>query len=474
MSTNLNAHLPRAAFDTLAADLHGEVALPGSHQYRLARPWNLAVSTHPVAVVVAADVDDVQHAVRWAAAHDLRVAVHATGHGGVSQGSDVLVIHTGGLQQCSIDVAQRTAHFGAGVLAEQLLDATHECGLAPVIGSTGTVGVAGYLSGGGIGPLVSTFGLSSDYIRALEVVTADGVLHHVTAEQNSDLYWAMRGGKGAVGIITSVWLELLDLTTVYGGTLHFAAFDAADVMNEWARWSAQLPDQATTSLALTNMPRDSSVPAPLNGRFVASVRFATPAGRDEAEVLLADMRRVAAPIVDTIGPMPYRELAGAYGNPPGPVPVHQDQRLLTALTPDTVRAILLAAGPDSGSPLTEVELRRLGGVFARQPKHSSAFSHRDSPYSLGVTRILADAASPTVGWADRLLSAVDPWSHGATMANFVDTTDPTMIARAYDPATLDRLRQIAEKFDSTGVFGAAGELQLGRRASMTGQAAPAR
>lgn len=459
---NSNIHVSPAALSALREELHGELALPGDRDYALTRPWNAALTTQPAAVVAAADVFDVQHAVKWAAAQRLRVAVHATGHGGVGQGSDVLVVHTGRLQQCSIDVERRSAHFGAGVNAEQLLNAAHEFGLAPVIGSTGTVGVAGYLSGGGIGPLVSTFGLSSDYVRALEVVIADGTVQRVSWDENPDLYWAMRGAKGALGIITAVELELLDLPAVYGGALNFAACHAGDVVREWARWSAQLPEMATTSLALVNMPDDPYAPASLAGHFIASLRFATPTGKDDAEALLADIRQVAPPVVDTIGMMPYRNLSTAWGNAAGPAPVHQNQVLLTALTPETVESVLRATGPDSGSGLVEVELRRLGGALARQPRHTSAFSHREHPYSLGITGILTGESSSTVASAQRLLAAVRPWSAEATMANFIDAVDATTVARSYDRHTLARLRDIAGKYDPAGVFTVAGELDLVR------------
>lgn len=459
MSRNPSASFAQASFDTLRDQLHGDLAMPGERGYQLARPWNLATTSRPAAVLIAANVDDVRHGVRWAAAHGMRVAVHATGHGSVGQDGDVLVIHTGLLTRCVVDPARRIARLDAGVVAQQLVDAADGFGLTPPIGSSGTVGVVGYLSGGGIGPLVSTFGLSSDHVRTLDVVTADGGLHRARAEENPDLYWAMRGGKAAVGVITAVELELLDLRTLYGGTLYFAAFDAADVLRAWARWSARLPGVATTSLALTNMPDDPSLPERLANRFVAAVRFATPVGSEDAEALLAEMRRAAAPIVDTMGTTSYRDLVAAHGGPTEPLPVHQDQRLLTSLGPETVDAILDAAGPRSGSQLTEVELRRLGGVLARQPRHASAFSHRESPYSLGVTAVLSGSEASTVASTEQLFAAVGPWTSGATLANFVDTVDPARIARSYDAHTVDRMRAVAERYDPRGVFAASGELK---------------
>jgi FAD/FMN-containing dehydrogenase len=454
-------------FADLRAQLRGELAEPGQPGYDIARPWNAAISTAPAGVVIAADAKDISTTVGWAGAHGLRIAVHATGHGSVAQGDDVIVVHTGRLQQCSVDPDSCTARIGAGVQTQQLLDAAHHHALAPVTGATGTVGVIGHLSGGGIGPLVGTFGAASDHVLALEVVTGDGVLRTASAEENPDLFWAMRGGKSAIGVITSAELRLFEISEVYGGTLFFTT-DHAQVVHEWARWSAGLPNLYTTSLSLTNVPDLPHVPTVIAGRHVVAVKIATLAGRgvvadhENAETWLADMRQVAPVTLDGVGAIPYRDIARALGDAVAPAPVHQDHALLAALPDEAVDAIVGAVGPNSGSRLTTVEIRRLGGRLADPPTQPSAFSHRDCPYSLGVTAVLDDDAPSIVATADRLMTAVRPWSRSALLANFVDTADPARLAQAYDPETLLRLAAIADVHDPRGVFGVAGEVALRR------------
>ncbi|MCV7170407.1 FAD-binding oxidoreductase [Mycobacterium manitobense] len=455
-------------FAGLRARLTGELAEPGDPSYDVARPWNSAVVGRPAGVVIAADANDVRTTVRWAGSHGLRVAVHATGHGTVSQGDDVVIVHTGRLQQCTVDPGRRAARVGAGVATRRLLDAAHAYSLAAVTGATGTVGVVGHLSGGGVGPLAATLGAASDHVLALEVVTGDGILRRATAEENPDLFWAMRGSKAAIGVITAAELRLCDVWGIYGGALYFTADHAPRVLRHWARWSAGLPDAYTTSLSLTNVPDLPHVPAAIAGRYVAVLKIATPAGRDvgadrdRTEARLATVRQVAPAVLDSVGVIPYRDITAVLGDAASPAPVHQDHVLLDALPPESVDAILGAAGPGSGSRLTTVEIRRLGGKLARPSGHAGAFSRRNSPYSLGITTILDGSAPSIVATADRLIAAVGPWTASGVLANFIDTTDPVRITSAYDRATLLRLRRMAEKYDSGGVFGAPGEVPLRR------------
>ena len=438
----------------LARQLNGELALPGDPGYALARPWNVAVAQAPRAVVLAADAHDVAQTVRFANDHNLRVAVQRTGHGAVAiDGDDGLLVHTGRLDAVAVDAAARVARVGAGAIWQQVLDAAAPHGLAPLMGSAPGVGVAGFLSGGGIGPLTRSHGLSSDRVRALDVVTGDGRLLHVTPEEHADLFWGLRGGKGTLGIVCSVELELLPIATVHGGALCFAADDAAAVLRFWATWSAGLPEHANTSAAIMQLPPLPGVPEPLTGKLTLAVRFTSTADAVECERLLAPLRAVATPVLGDVGPLPYTMIGAVHADPVDPLPGHEQSALLSSLTPEAVDALLAAAGPGSGSPQTIVELRLLGGALARPGEHASAFCHRDAAYALLVIGVLApEIAALVPPHAQGVLAAMEPWSTGGRMPNFSATDDPAVLARCYDEDTRVWLGALAERHDPAGVL----------------------
>ncbi|MBB5841590.1 hypothetical protein HDA39_008324 [Kribbella italica] len=445
-----------AEVESLRQRLTGTVALPQDAGYKTAEPWNLTAVVNPAAVVLAANSGDVAEAVRFATAHRLKLAVQATGHGGVSLGADVLLVHTGGLSECSVDAAAGTARVGAGVTAQQLIDAATEHGLAPILGSAGTVSVAGFISGGGVGPLVTTFGLSSDYVQALDVVTADGEVRRVSATDHPELFWAFRGGKGTVGIITAIELELVRLETLQGGALYFDGADASVVLRTWAEWSANVPDEVTTSVALVNLPAVPGVPEVLAGRLTVAVRFASTLSQKASELVLAPLRSAGVkPILDSVGTMPYRDIGHIHAEPAMPMPLAQDQRLLTSLPTEAIDAIVQVAGPDSQSPLKVVEIRRLGGALSAPRGEEGAFSNRELPYALTAIGLPGDAVASAIS---ETFAGVSSWSNGASFVNFAVPGDPGGFSSAYDDDTRRKLAQLAERYDPNGILLTAGWL----------------
>jgi hypothetical protein len=430
----------------LRDQLTGTMALPGEPGYELAESWNRAVTIKPAAVVAVADAADVAGTVRFAGAHGLRVAVQATGHGAVPLGEDVLLIHTGRLDRCTIQADDRTARIGAGVLWQQVIEAAAPHGLTPVAGSSTSVGVVGYLTGGGIGPLAATFGVSSDYVRAFDVVTGDGESRHVTATEHPDLFWGLRGGKSTLGIVTDVEIDLLSLTNVYGGSLFFDGADASAVLHAWATWSATLPDHATTSVALLKLPDVPQLPPAISGKRTISVRYASVRHTEEA---LAPIRTAATPVLGAIGELPVTELGTIHADPARPMPVHERQTLLAELPADAVEALLAAAGPDSNTPVSVVELRRLGGAIARPAQHPSAVDHREAPYALSLMGLFSPEVQEA---AAQTLTDLAKWSTGGRLPNFAPSADPAETAKAYTNETHHRLATLARQYDPNGTL----------------------
>jgi FAD/FMN-containing dehydrogenase len=447
------SHDVRSRLDGLRDVIAAPVALPGERVYERATPWNVAATIAPAAVVLATSAADVAAVTRFAAERGFRVAVQATGHGAVGIGDDTILVLTAGLRGCVIDVAERTARVGAGLTWQQVIDAAVPQGLAPLCGSAPGVGVVGYLTGGGIGPLVRTVGLSSDYVRAFELVTGSGEVLWVTPEEHAELFWGVRGGKAMLGVVTTIEFELLPIDEFYGGAIYFDAADAATVLHAWRSWGQGLPESVNTSIAIQQLPPLPGVPEPLAGRMTVAVRYVALGDAAEGERLLAPMRAVAAPVLDTVALLPYAAIGAVHADPVDPMPINEDHALLRELTPEAADAVLAAAGPEAGSPQVIVELRLLGGAMAREPRHDSAFCHRNAAYALAVIGALAPPVAEVVPQhAAALVAALAPWSTGGQMPNFAPSHDPARLSRCYDADTLHRLKALAARHDPAGIL----------------------
>ncbi|WP_433291456.1 FAD-binding oxidoreductase [Actinoplanes sp. CA-030573] len=435
--------------ETLRRRLSGTIATPGEDGYaRLAAAYNMAVTATPALIVEARDAQDVVEAVRFAGEHGLPVAVQATGHGLAGALDGALLVHTGRLDECVVHPGERWARVGAGVRWQQVLDAAAPHGLAALAGSAPGVGVVGYTTGGGLGPVGRTYGWASDRVRAVELVTGDGVLRRTTATDEPDLFWAVRGGKGAVGIVTALEFDLIVQPELYAGALFYAGDDAAAVLHGWREWSAKLPAEATTSIAFLQLPPLPGVPEPLAGTFSVTVRFAWTGDEAEGERVIAPMRDLK-PVIDAVQTMPYAALGMIHNDPADPMPVHEGGELLHGLPAGAADALLAVAGPGSGSEQVIVEVRQLGGALAGEPAHPSALCHRDAAYTLITIGIAAPAVA---AHAARVRDAMSPWTTGGILPNLAAGVGAERIARSYDPATLERLVEVAGRYDPANVL----------------------
>ncbi|WP_210481559.1 FAD-binding oxidoreductase [Naasia sp. SYSU D00948] len=439
--------------DELAASLTGRLHQPGTDDYRhLATPWNLAEETHAMAVVEAKTPEDVVATVRFGAAHGVEVGVRATGHGIINHLGNTILVHTGHFDEVTIH-PDGWARIGAGVQWERVIDAAAEHGLAPLAGSSPGVGVVGYLTGGGIGPVARTYGVASDRVRAFEVVTGDGELRRVTALEHPDIFWALRGGKGALGIVTAVETELVHLRTLYGGAVYFAAEDIPNVVRTWGQWCPSLLEQATTSIAIQLLPEMPDVPPPLAGKLTVAVRFAWVGDPADGEREFAPMLAAGTPILGEIGEMPYTQLGMIHADPIDPLPFRENNALLREFSPETAEALLRVTGPDSGFLQIMAEVRQLGGAIARASDHSSAFVHRDAPYNVLLIGVpVGPEGEAVVANGDAIIDALSPWATGGGLPNFSPGMVAEEVARSYDDLTLRRLADLIEEYDPQHVI----------------------
>jgi len=441
------------ALDSLRRNLRGSVYEPGDPGFaELSTPWNVAVHTSPAAVVEVSTADDVAQSVRFAAANGLPVAVQATGHGIASDHDGALLIHTRALDECTIS-PDGWARTGAGVTWKTVLAACSAHGLAGLSGSAPGVSVAGYTSGGGIGPMARTFGAASDKVRAFDVVTGDGLLRRVTAETEPDLFWGLRGGKSSLGIITATEFELLELPYIYAGALFFDTAQVHTLTMAWSQWCPTLPPEATTSLALMQLPPMPGVPEPLAGRFTVALRFVFTGSQDDGARWLAPMRAAGAPLIDAVQMIPSSMIGMVHSDPEDPLPATERSALLTDFSTDTVEALLHAAGPGTGSPQLAVEIRQFGGALSEEPAVASALCHRDAAFGMYTVGV---APPPELGavanHAEGLHAAMGAWHFGGTLPNFSAGQGAAGFASSYTPEVLATLTELAASYDPDALF----------------------
>ena len=426
--------------------LGDQLLTPGHHGWdnELAG-FNTAAVHRPDLIVAAEHPDHVAKTVRYAASHGLPVGVQATGHGLSVPADGGILITTGRLRGVSIDLDAQTARVEAGVRWNKVIAAAAPYGLAPLNGSSPSVGVVGYTLGGGLGPMARQFGYAADHVRWIDVVTADGVPRKASADLEPDLFWAMRGGKGNFGVVTAIEFDLMPIRSFYGGGLFYATESVEVVLDMWWRWTAELPESMTTSLALLRLPDRPNVPVPLRGRVSAHVRITLLGVQDEGERLLAPLRGLD-PVLDTVAERPYSEIGEVHQDPVDPIPVQERSILLDAFDEQAAKTLLELAGPGSDCPAHVVEVRHLGGAVARLPEVPGATGNRDAAFSL-VTIAPPDAVSTSV------LAALEPWGTGRSYINFLNGPGAEEeTARSFEPAVYQRLATLKRRYDPANLF----------------------
>lgn len=438
----------------LAATVSGPVLEPGDPGFaeELAG-FNLAVTHAPDLVVGAASTADVVAAVRYAAEHGFAVRMQATGHGAHDPIADGLVLSTRRLDTLSID--GDVATIGAGVRWDAVIAAAAPSGLAPVTGSSANVGVVGYLLGGGLGPMARSHGFSSDQLLGATVVLASGEVVDASPDGDSELYWALRGGKGGLGVVTEVRVRLLPLPELYAGSLTFDAPHAETVLRGWIDWTASAPDDVTTSLVVIRFPDLEFLPPHLRGRFLTTLRFAYPGSAEEGERLAAPLRALAPVETDALGPMAIADVAQIHADPSEPGPGWGFGGLLEPLDADFADVFTQSFHPAAPVPFLAIELRHLGNRTAVDVPEGSAVGGRSGAFAFHVV----GAPDPTLfaevlpAAAEGYLAAIARWLAPETTPNYAGAIDTEERFRRLWPAPIfERLEAVRHRVDPQGMF----------------------
>ena len=414
--------------------------------------WVVNVQQEPTAVLEAADADDVVTAVRWALAHGHQLSAQPSGHGTTGAFEDVLLVRTRSLREIDVDAAARTAWVGAGVKSGELLAALQGTGLVFLAGSNPDPSVVGMTITGGISWFGRAFGIGCDSILAVEIVDGTARRRTVTADEDPELFWALRGGGGDFGIITRVQIALHPAPHLYGGRLLWPIEQMREVLATFADVTRTAPRELTTWFHAYRFPPLPEVPEPIRGKAFASVAVVFIGTAEAAEELLAPFRGLPGPALDLMGELPVSALGAVADEPTAPTPCHEHSWLLDRLDDELVDRLVETAGPGSGTPLAVLQVRHLGGAFADHRRDAGAHGPVPEPYNLFALGIPAvpELVAPLDEAVARLDTAVADHTSGRALLNFLGAHgDP---ARWWGRPTRERLIAAKRAADPHGAI----------------------
>jgi FAD/FMN-containing dehydrogenase len=435
--------------EALKPQFRGEILTPASPGYDDARRvWNGMIDRRPAAIARCTGPDAVVAAVRFAAAEGLYPAVRAGGHNvaGLAMVDGGLVIDVSPMKRILVDPTARTAIAEAGLTWGEFDRATQAHGLATTGGLISTTGIAGLTLGGGVGWLMGRCGLSCDNTLAYDVVTADGTLITATADAHPDLFWALKGGGGNFGVVTSMSYRLHPVSTVVSGMLLHPLARAREVLAFYRDFmAAGVPDELIVYAA--------AITTPEGAPMLALVPAWSGADLDEGERVLAPLRAFGPPAADLVGRMPYvamqqmLDAAAPYG-----LRSYWKSSFLSAL-PDAAIDTFVRFAESCPSPRTFVVLEHGHGAVARVAPEATAFPVRGHAFDLVVLSLWEDAAEDArhVAWTRAFYDAMQPWSAAQVYVNALAEDDAGRVAEAY-AGNYPRLAQVKAAYDPANRF----------------------
>jgi len=440
-------------FESLAERLQGNVILPSDEGYEQARRvWNGMIDKRPGAVVRCSGVADVIEAVRFAREHDLPATVRGGGHNvaGKAVRDGALTIDLGAMHGVRVDARALRARAEGGVRWAAFDRETLVHNLATTGGTVGTTGVGGLTLGGGLGWLMRKHGLSCDNLVSADVVTADGRFMTASADENADLFWALRGGGGNFGIVTSFEFRLHELETVTGGMALYPRGRLADMLRFYREYTASVPDTVTAMAGAMIGPPGTSVEGEVAG--IIAVCHCGPAG--EGDRLLQPIRAFGPPALDAIGPIGYAGMQALFANAGTPgLRNYWRSNFMKSLTDDVLDTLVVRADemPRPGSMLL---IEHLGGAVGRVGAHETAFSNRDALYNVSVLGTWTDAAddAANVPWVRAAGDELREYATGGAYVNYMAGDESAENVRGAYEANFRRLVEVKRKYDPTNFF----------------------
>ena len=444
---------PHSDYISFANSIRGTVTYAADRRYdELRTPWLQVMDQHPALIVEAASVEDVVASINLAREGGLLLGIMTTGHGIAAPCDGGLLLRLSCLKHVEVDVAQRTMRVEPGVTSRDLLKASLKHDLAFPIGQVSNVGIVGYTLGGGMGWLVRKLGMAADRIISADVVLADGSLTHASAEEHPDLFWALRGGGGNFGIVTSLDVEVTPIVHVVGGEMYYSLDRAGDIMRFYRTWSSELGEDTSTIFRLVAVPPDTSAPPSIRDKACCMIGLCH-TNLDTADAVLTPLEQLGKPLVNsvkrcTIADMgeldPASHSSGA--------PAYGQVEFLKELSDEVIDGLVELAHTMI-PPLMQFEVQQLGGALTRSSTASGAFHASRAPYLLhlesrAVKTPMAEIARKT---RDAFAALGDAYT-GEKYYNFLRGDEQPLVENAFGAEKFARLREIKRNYDPTNLF----------------------
>ena len=448
--------LGEATLGEFAEGLRGELVRPTDPSYDEARSiWNAAHDKRPALIVRCRGVADVIRAVEFARSEGLTLAVRGGGHSipGFSTTDGGLVIDLSPMNAVRVDPDRRRIVAQGGCVWGDVDAEAQAFGLAVTGGLVSTTGVAGFTLGGGIGWLVRRCGLACDNLVGADIVTADGRYLHTSEDENPELLWALRGGGGNFGVVTSFEFEAHEVgPTVFAGLVFYPGDQADRVLRGFGAAAAGAPDDLSLAINLTTAPPLPFLPEEVHGKPIVAVLGMWSGRTEDGDAATKPFRELAPVVADLFGPMPYNAMQTLL-DPLFPRGMRNYFRsaFFSELGDTTVEA-LVSAHSTVPNGVSELHVHHLGGAMGRVPADATAFGTRDREYILNVVARTpeADGFDAVVEWARATGAALGPDS--ASYVNFTGETSEDIVRASYPAATYDRLVAVKDTYDPTNLF----------------------
>lgn len=446
------AHKQKSALlEELRQQISGEVVSFGEKMYDKQRtPWLQVIDQHPLAIVNAANIEDISRCVRFATREGLPLAVQNTGHGIARACNGGILLRLSGMDTVKVDPDTQTAIVGPGASSGELLAEAERYGLAYASGQVSNVGVIGHTLGGGFGWIGRKAGAACHAVRAATVVLADGSVATTSESEHPDLFWAIRGGGGNFGVIASITIALVPLGKVFGGMVYYRMKDAPDVLRFYREWTTGLGPDTSTTLRLMKLP-----PKPrflLHGLTETCALTICHADADSAETLHRRIVGFKDPVLDDLKVRSLSEMAtfDEASNMDGS-PTFSHVECLRELTDEVLENVLRAAR-ERIPPIMQFELQHLGGRYT-QREASMAFTAPTAQFWLHLVSPAIDTTLPELEIATKeAFGALGPVYTGEAPYNFLRGDQQARVPDAFDKAKYQRLRELKRQYDPQNVF----------------------
>ncbi|HXP72387.1 MAG TPA: FAD-binding oxidoreductase [Candidatus Dormibacteraeota bacterium] len=444
------------AIAAFRASLRGELIEPGDAGYDAARKvYNAMIERRPRLIARCVDVADVMAAVKFGREQKLLVAIRGGGHnaGGLGVCDDGLVIDLSRMNYVRVDPKKKTVQVGGGALWRDVDHATHAFGLAVPSGIISTTGVAGLTLGGGMGYLTRRHGLTIDNLLAVEMVLADGRFVTASAKENSDLFWAVRGGGGNFGVVTSFLFKGQPVHTVYGGPMFWPLEDAAEMMRWYRDFIVKAPDDVYGFFAFHTIPPAAPFPENFHLKKMCGIVWCYTGPIKKAEKVFKAIRKFKAPAIDLAGPIPHPALQSLFDGlyPPGMQWYWKADFVRTL--PDEAIAKHLKHAATLPTLQSTMHLYPINGAAGRVKRGATAWWHRDANWTEVIVGVDPDPGKKEEisAWAKEYWSALHPYSAGGAYINFMMDEGEERIRATYGK-NYKRLAQIKKRYDPGNLF----------------------